>query len=606
MAKRLFIIREKFYKKFFLFQDNLKNTADSFINFFNLTFILGSLFFFTILIYRLGFRLESFTSYGFYKLFVISFLILYFSKYIRFILKFKKRKIVAWIYEGSLFIVSTFILLSLFFNGVEDKSVNLPLGRLFVVLSINFLLIISEVYKLMKVIDSVKMSPLLLFALSFLVIILFGSGLLMMPSAHTVPISYLDALFTSTSAVCVTGLVVVNTSTTFTLLGKIIILLLIQIGGLGIMAFTGFFSYAFTGSVSFRDRLMLKDMVSADTLGGIFRLITKIILLTFMIEGIGAVIIYFNVTDLVGNRVFFSIFHSISAFCNAGFSTLPAGLASPGIQNNYVVILTVAFLIIFGGIGFPVLIMLYAKVKREIQKIIYYSRRSSLPANLDSRNIGNWLAVFTSIVLIVVGTVLYFIFENTTGTNEKSISFKIVEAFFGSVSARTAGFNVVDLTNWSNLTIFFMIFLMWVGASPGSTGGGIKTTTFAVALHTALCLIRGRNKVIFKYSEIGYETISRVLVVIILSLIVIFTGFMGLIFFDPAKNPVHLLFESVSAFATVGLSITDSATVSYPSKFILICLMFIGRVGPLTLFTGIFISNRNIYSKFPERDLTIN
>ena len=179
-------------------------------------------------------------------------------------------------------------------------------------------------------------------------------------------------------------------------------------------------------------------------------------------------------------------------------------------------------------------------------------------------------------------------------------------SFFGSVSARTAGFNMVDITEWSYPTIFLMIFLMWVGASPGSTGGGIKTTTFAVALKASYDFIRGRQIVEIGNRQIGTETLTRVLVVVLLSLVVIFSGFFILLITDPGKNPVHLLFESFSAFGTVGLSITNTSTLSSSGKILIMMMMFIGRLGPLTVLMGLFVSDKKRYYSYPKQDLVIN
>jgi trk system potassium uptake protein len=606
MSQKFRRLRANYYKRIFLMQDFLKDFARNLVSAMNLIFLITSLFFFGLAVYQVGFELEDVLSSRFFGLHKVIFLILFFSKYIPEILKFKKRKLIGWIYEGTLFVVSFIILIPILSSLGNEVVGTVKLSRFVILFIISLSLILSELYKLTKLIDSIRVAPSLLFAASFLLIIFVGSGLLMLPRAHTGPITYLDAMFTSASAVCVTGLTVVDTATTFTMLGKIIIICLIQIGGLGIMAFTGFFSYAFTGSVSFKDRLLLKDIVSADTLNDIFRLITKIILLTFLTEAIAAFIIYVNVDDFVGNRVLFAVFHSVSAFCNAGFSTLSSGLASPEIHGNYWVISTISMLIIMGGIGFPVLIMAYKYLKQVLLRLFFLSKRNSLPAKMISRNIGNTLAINTTLILIVVGAIFYYLFEKSSGMVGLSATDKFVEAFFGSVSARTAGFNMIDITKWTYPTIFFMIFLMWIGASPGSTGGGIKTTTFAVAALAAYNFIHGRNQIKIKYSVIGNDTISRVLVVIALSIVVIFIGFMGLLISDPLKNPVHLLFECVSAFATVGLSIVGTSTISGVGQIIIICLMFVGRVGPLALLTGMFVSHRIDYGKYPEQNLTIN
>lgn len=458
----------------------------------------------------------------------------------------------------------------------------------------------------MSIIDSIKLSPSLLFVLSFLLIILIGSGLLMLPKAHVGSFSYLDSLFTSASAVCVTGLIVVDTATSFTFLGKTIILSLIQIGGLGIMAFTGFFGFIFTGTVSFKDRLLLKDIVSSENLGGVYKLITKIISFTFLIEMAGAIVIYFSIGNEIDDKLFFSIFHSISAFCNAGFSTLPAGLGSAELQGNYWVSMTIATLIILGGIGFPVLLMFYSYAKNTGYRLVNSAQQKKMPASNLNKNIGVRIAIYTTLLLLFLGTIVYYFLERNHSLNGLTGTDQFMVAFFGSVSARTAGFNVVDIAQWTYPTLFFMVFLMWVGASPGSTGGGVKTTTFALSLHAVYNFIRGRHTIEIGFRQIGYETISRVLVVIVLSMLTIMIGYFGLLLADPNLNPVHLLFECVSAYGTVGLSIVNTSTLSNLSKEIIIAMMFVGRVGPLTLLSGMFTLKKKRYYRYPVQDLIIN
>jgi Trk-type K+ transport system membrane component len=427
----------------------------------------------------------------------------------------------------------------------------------------------------------------------------------MLPNALNEPISYLEALFTSTSAVCVTGLIVLDTATAFTTLGKIIILSLIQVGGLGIMTFTGFFSYVFTGGSSLRDRFVLKDILSTENLNSLFSVLMKIILITFAIELVGAVIIFLNVPDSVDDKLLFSIFHSISAFCNAGFSTLQQGLFTTEVANNYQIQTTVALLIILGGIGFPVILWFFRYVERFFINSVFKMRhlKTSIVVKKD---INISVVLSSTLILIGIGMVLYYLFENDTSLKGMGSFQKLMVTFFGSVSARTAGFNVADISLWGYPTVFMMIFLMWIGASPGSTGGGIKTTTFAIALRTAFSFIRGKKTLEMHNREIGTGTLVRVMVVITLSIMVIFIGFMGLIISDPDKNPVHLLFETFSAFGTVGLSIVNTSTLTTNSKIIIILLMFIGRVGPLTLLTGLFITNRTKKYKYAVVDVVIN
>ena len=428
----------------------------------------------------------------------------------------------------------------------------------------------------------------------------------MLPKAHTLPLTFLDSFFTSVSAVCVTGLVVVNTATAFTPLGKIIIICLIQIGGLGIMTFTGFFSFIFTSGSSFRDRLLLKEIFSSQSLENLFKLLTKIISWTFLTEIAGAILIYSSLDQDSSNKVFFSLFHAVSAFCNAGFSTLSDGLFSAGIRHNYSVQIIVALLIILGGIGFPVLLNGYSYFKHLIIVLIRKVQMKRIPVIHTQRNISGRIALFMTFFLILAGTGLYYLFESGNSLSEMGNSQKFMVSFFGSVSARTAGFNITDISLWGYPTAFLMIFLMWIGASPGSTGGGIKTTTFAIAFRSAYNNIKGRQHLVIGNREIGSNTIIRVLSIIFLSLLIIGAGFFCLLLTEPGEIPVHLLFESVSAFSTVGLSLADTSSFSQAGKIVVILLMFIGRVGPLTLLTGLLVSYHKEYSRYPEIDIIIN
>jgi Trk-type K+ transport system membrane component len=400
---------------------------------------------------------------------------------------------------------------------------------------------------------------------------------------------------------------VVNTSTFYTTLGKIIILCLIQVGGLGIMTFTGFFSYLFTSSAtSVHNRLLLKELFSYESLSNLFNLLIKIILITFFTEIAGALVIYSGLDRQADDRIMFSVFHSVSAFCNAGFSTLSEGLYSPAVRFNNIIQISVAVLVILGGIGFPVLVGVYSSVRHAILRMIKKITHNKVPVMPVRKNIATRIVIITTLILIAAGTCFYYSFENDLSLSGMSNTHKLTTAFFGSVSARTAGFNIVDISLWSYPTIFLMIILMWIGASPGSTGGGIKTTTFALACRTAWNSIRGRDHLTIGTREIGRTTLTRVLSIIMLSMIMITAGFFTLLISEPGKNPVHLLFECVSAFGTVGLSIADTSTFSNTGKATVMLLMFIGRVGPLTLFTGLMLAHRKKYCRYPELDIVIN
>jgi trk system potassium uptake protein TrkH len=599
-------IRERIFKWFFIAGDSYRSFASSisglcrFIVSVTLSlFILG-------LIFYLGFGSTPENLEGLKSAFRIMFVVIFFAKYIPGLLRFRKEKGTARLLRVIVFVFSLGVFLSNF--GLINFGTILReifIGNIPVVIAI-LLIGISEVSGLLRMISSVKIPPALIFSASFLLIIFIGSGLLMMPRAHAGPLSWLDSLFTSVSAVCVTGLVVVDTATAFTTLGKIIILCLIQIGGLGIMTFTGFFSFIFTSGSSFRDNLLLKELFSAETMNNLLKLLTKILLLTFLIEIIGALIIYSSLETDHQDKLLFSVFHSVSAFCNAGFSTLTGNLYASDVRFNNTLHISIALLIILGGIGFPVLMSFYSRLKYSFAVMVRKLQGKFKPVNPVRKDVAASIVMFMTAFLVIGGTIIYYLFESENSLKGNDNIQKIIISFFGSVSSRTAGFNISDLTLWSYPTVFLMILLMWIGASPGSTGGGIKTTTFALAFRTAWNNIRGKERIKISNREISNSTISRVLSIVFLSLMLIGGGFFCLLLTEPGKDPAYLLFECFSAYGTVGLSIADSGTFSSAGKIVDMILMFVGRVGPLTLFTGLLVSYRKIYSKYPEVDLVIN
>jgi len=341
-------------------------------------------------------------------------------------------------------------------------------------------------------------------------------------------------------------------------------------------------------------------------MNNLFSLLIKIVLLTFLTEIIGALIIFGSLDPDYSNRVFFSLFHAVSAFCNAGFSTLSDNLFFAGIRNNYGIQISVAMLIILGGLGFPVLLKVYSYLKHLFIVLTRRVLRKRIPAIPGQRNVSVRIVIFMTVFLILAGTGLYYLFETENSLSGMDKTRKSLVSFFGSVSARTAGCNVTYISMLGYPTVFLMILLMWIGASPGSTGGGIKTTTFIIALRSAWNNIRGRDQLIIGNREISSSTVIRVLSIIFLSILMITTGFFCLLLSEPGKNPIHLLFECVSAFSTVGLSLADTSSFSQTGKIVVILLMFIGRVGPLTLLTGLMVSYHKRYSRYPEIDIIIN
>ncbi|MCB0562829.1 MAG: hypothetical protein KDD01_00475 [Phaeodactylibacter sp.] len=476
------------------------------------------------------------------------------------------------------------------------------------------LLAVLDISARVYAIERQTLHPALAFALSFFLLICIGTMLLLLPLATRSGISFVDALFTSTSAVCVTGLAVLDTGHDFTLLGQLIILMLIQMGGLGMLTFTNLFGLFFRGYGSYRNRLMLKDMINANDMADTFNTLIKIITFTFAIESIGAICIYYSISPDAGGqggRLFFAIFHSISAFCNAGFSTLSNSLYESGYRYNYSLHLAIAGLIILGGIGYSVFINYYTYikilVKRYFQRLFQKEQDTVYRKPAISTN--TRIVMYTSLGLLLAGTAIFYVLEYNNSLAGHSGWGKIVTAFFGSVTTRTAGFNTVDTAALALPTLMVFFLLMWIGASPGSTGGGIKTTTFALSLVNIYRQILGHDRIIFKWKQIPIHALQRATAVILLSLLGIGAAIFSLIYFDGQLGLLPIAFECISAYSTVGLSLGITASLSAASKLTLVLAMFVGRVSFLTLLTGIarqFAPYRHNPLCYPEEDILIN
>lgn len=453
-------------------------------------------------------------------------------------------------------------------------------------------------------------NPAQLFVFSFFTIIIIGSFLLMLPNASTGEIGYIDALFTSTSAVCVTGLATLDTQHDFTLFGKSIILILIQIGGLGIMTFASYFTYFFRGVTSYENQLAIGEMTNSDKLGEVFSTMKKIILVTFAIELIGAVLIWFSIIGSNETNVeplFFSVFHSISAFCNAGFSTLSSGLYEPVIRFNYTLHTVVALLIIFGGLGFPIVFNTTDYVKRKI--LNKYRKLRGLDVELQKPwllSLNSRIILATTLILILFGWVMFYLFEFNNTLSEHGAFGKIVESFFGSVTPRTAGFNTVDMTALSFPTIMVYFLLMWIGALPASTGGGIKTSTFAIATMNFISLAKGKTRIEIFRREISDLTVRRAFAIIALSLVVIGIAVFLIAIAENDKNLLGIAFECFSAYSTVGLSIGLTPTLSPFSKIVIVFVMFIGRVSMLSILLALVKKEKYKNYRYPKEDILIN
>ncbi|RPH28491.1 MAG: ATPase [Bacteroidales bacterium] len=509
-----------------------------------------------------------------------------------------------------LFILLLLILLNLKILDGSSGLMDILKLRFWVYVSI-ITIFIREFSSIRVYLKRTVINPAQLFIVSFLLIIIAGGFLLMLPKASNSNISFIDAMFTSTSAVCVTGLTVVNTGSFFTQFGQFIILVLIQIGGLGIMTFASYFSYFFKGSSTYENQLLLSDITNTEKIGEVFNTLKKIILVTFIFEAIGALLIFqFLDEDIIptfSDRSFFSIFHSVSGFCNAGFSTLQNGLFEPNYQFNYPIHLIIAFLIILGGLGFPIVFNLLMYLRKHITNILLHisgkRERAQMPWII---NINTRVVLIASLALTIFGTIIFFIFEYNNTLSGYTFWGKVITSFFGSVTARTAGFNTVDTSILSYPTTLAILFLMWVGASPASTGGGIKTSTLALAMLNLISLVKGKARIEVFKREIAQTSVNRAFAIIVLSILVICIAIFSISIFDREKGMLNITFECVSAFGTVGLSRGITADLSTSSKVVLVLTMFIGRVSMLTVMIAIF--KRVTYSKYhyPSENILIN
>lgn len=459
---------------------------------------------------------------------------------------------------------------------------------------------------------SKQFNPATLFVGSFFLLIFMGTLLLLLPTATTGTISVVDALFTATSAVCVTGLTVVDTAGDFTFFGQCVILLLIQLGGLGILTFTSFFAYYFKGGSSLQETLNLRDMVSSEQLGNVFKVIARIVVFTLGIELIGAAGIFQSLApNLFENwfdRFFFSVFHSVSAFCNAGFSTLSQGFYDTGFRFNYGLQWTAMALIVLGGLGFNIINNLYDFVKLRLRSWVAIARGNpvkSLSPRLISLN--SRLVIRTTFLLIVAGTLFFFLSEyRNVLAAHGTLWGKITNALFCSVTPRTAGFNTVDVAALGMPAVMATMVLMWIGASPASTGGGIKTSTFALAVLNIGAIVRGRSHIEIGRREVPMGSVQRAFAIVMLSFFAIGSSLFLLGWLEPEKELIALAFESISAYSTVGLSLGITSQLGTPGKCVLIVLMFVGRVGTINLLTGMLRRMRHVHYRYPEEPVLIN
>ena len=442
----------------------------------------------------------------------------------------------------------------------------------------------------------IELTPPQILVIGFAAIILTGAVLLMLPvaSANGMPLRFLDALFTATSATCVTGLVVVDTGTYFSTFGQIVIILLIQVGGLGFMTMSTLFAFMLKKRISLKERLILQEAMNQGSMEGIVRLIRKVIRYSLTIEFIAAVIFSIRWSIDLGpaTGIYFGIFHAISFFNNAGFDLFGSVSGPFSSLTHYADDMIVNFvamaLIVFGGIGFVV-----------ISDLLEFKRNKRL--SLHSK-----VVLSATGTLILVGAIVIFVFEFSNTKTVGSLSWygKLLASFTQSVSPRTAGINTVDLASLRQATQFFIIILMFIGASPGSTGGGIKTTTFTTLIGAMIAMIRGKEDIVFFHHRLGKDRILKAITLTMIALFLVITVTM-LLSTSEDHSLLVILFEVTSAFGTVGLSLGLTPDLTDFGKVLIVLTMFAGRLGPLTLAYALGPKTEKELYRYPEGKITI-
>jgi len=446
---------------------------------------------------------------------------------------------------------------------------------------------------LSKLIYKINLAPTQILAIGFLMLIALGTCLLALPvaSQNGQSLSLVDAFFTATSAVCITGLVVVDTADYFSLFGQILIMLLIQVGGLGLMTFSVLVALMLGKKISLRERMLIKEAFHQTSFEGLVRLIKYVVLVTFILEGIGACFLAFYFVPKLGwvKGIYYSIFHAISAFCNAGFDLSGGFQSLAGYHTSSLTVLTLAGLIIAGGLGFPVLLELYK------QKGCY--RKLSLHAKV---------VLLVTAVLLVLGTVLIFALEYNNPQTLQPLPFheKLLVAFFQGTTPRSAGFSILNINEMHAGSIFITIVLMFIGAAPSSMTGGIKITTVFILVMTVVSLARGREDTEVFYRRLPRENVYKALSIIIILAFVHFIAFI-LLTFTEQRDFLSLFFDVTSAVGTAGLSMGAMADFSVVGKLVIAVIMFIGRVGPLALALSLGARRRKTLVRYPEERILV-
>lgn len=437
------------------------------------------------------------------------------------------------------------------------------------------------IIKIQAKVDVFKLHPTQILVLGFASVILIGAILLNLPIASKdgTSVGFINALFTATSAVCVTGLVVVDTATHWTVFGQTIILLLIQIGGLGFMTMGTFFALLVGKKITLRERLVMQEALNQFNVSGIVRLTKYVLITTLIIEGIGVFLLSLRFIPIYGLRkgIGYGIFHSISAFCNAGFDLIGNFRSLTPFADDILINIVISSLIVLGGLGFTVILEVFQK--RKFARLSLHSK----------------LVILITCILIVFGSLFMLIleFNNPNTMGDLSLKGKLLSAMFHGITPRTAGFNTLPTDQLTMASIFLTIVLMFIGGSSGSTAGGIKTTTAGVLIATIISVIQGKDDTELFNRRLPRDIINRSLAIIGLAMGLVILVTMILSVTETGHSFKEIFFEVTSAFGTVGLSLGITPSLSTIGKIIISITMFAGRVGPLTIFLALAKRKQN-------------
>ncbi len=448
---------------------------------------------------------------------------------------------------------------------------------------------------MLEYIEKIKLRPAQVLVLGFGIVILIGGILLNLPIASQSgnSMGFLNALFTSTSAVCVTGLAVVDTGTHFTVFGKTVLVVLIQVGGLGFMSMATLIFVLLGKKISLKERLVMQEALNQNNLSGLVKFTLYILVGTFIIEAFGALFLSFRFIPEYGflKGIGYSVFHSISAFCNAGFDIVGYGRSLTPYVGDVVINFTIMSLIVIGGLGFSVMVDIFNH--RGFKKLGLHSK----------------MVLLITALLIGLGFIAFLLLEwhNPETLGNLSFGKKLLAGLFQSITPRTAGFNTIDIGQLTNASLLLTIIFMFIGGSPASTAGGVKTATMGIILFLVISVIKGREDTELFGKRVSRSIVHRAIVIVVIALTLIMVFTMVLTITEQGHSFMEILFETVSAFGTVGLSMGITSELSGIGRVVIMFLMFAGRLGPLTITLALARQQRqnkgNI--KYPEDKILV-